>query len=136
MEIVRCKRCGRILKNQKSIQLGYGNTCYRIFQLNKPEQPEQLDMKEIKTFITSEIQKALEEFNFNRPMINNNTENNGKIPIKNTKMPKFDPLEANKRLVVKELKEQLQKGINNILQKVGSFDTQINFLEVLVGIPA
>ena len=86
MEIVRCKRCGRILKNQKSIQLGYGNTCYRIFQLNKPKQPEQLDMKEIKTFITSEIQKALEEFNFNRPMINNNTENNGKSPIKNTKL--------------------------------------------------
>lgn len=134
-EIVRCKRCGRILKKKRSIQLGYGNTCYRIIQLQKakqPEQPEQFDMKEIKVFITSEIQKALKEFNFNRPIINNNTENNGIIPpIKPTNIPKFNPIEANKRLVVKELKEQIQKGINNILQEVGSFDEQINFIETV-----
>ena len=124
---IRCKRCGRILKNQKSIQLGYGKTCYRISQLNKPKQPEKLDMKEIKTFITSEIQKALKEFNFSKPIVQNIT--SGIIPIKPNNMPKFDPIEVNKRLVVKELKEQLQKGIENVLQKVGSFDEQINFVE-------
>lgn len=130
---IRCKRCNHILTNKLSISRGMGDTCYRIIQLQKakqPEQPEQFDMKEIKVFITSEIQKALKEFNFNRPVINNNTENNGIIP-KTTNIPKFNPIEANKRLVVKELKEQIQKGINKILQEVGSFDEQINFIETV-----
>jgi len=130
---MRCKRCNRILKNPKSIKRQYGDTCYRIIQLQKAEQPEKFDMNEIKNFITSEIQNALKEFNFNRSIINNNT---GIIPIKPKTMPKFDPIEANKRLVVKELKEQLEKGINSVLQKVGSFDNEINFLEAPVEILA
>ncbi|MBA7613598.1 hypothetical protein ES703_20849 [subsurface metagenome] len=36
---VRCKRCNRVLKNPKSIELGYGKTCYRIVQMNKVENP-------------------------------------------------------------------------------------------------
>jgi len=27
--MVRCKRCGRILKNPKTVEVGYGNLCYK-----------------------------------------------------------------------------------------------------------
>jgi len=40
--IVRCKKCNRILTNSISIERGYGDICYKIIQLYKqPEQPEQ-----------------------------------------------------------------------------------------------
>ncbi|KKM25454.1 hypothetical protein LCGC14_1594830 [marine sediment metagenome] len=135
VEIVRCKRCNHILHSLESIKKGYGRVCMRIIKLQKAEQQMKLDMKEIKDFITSEIQNILKKFNFSRPIINNNIEN-GILPIKITKMPKFNPVEANKRLVVKELKTQLAKGINNVLQKVGSFDDKINFYETPIGVLA
>ena len=31
----KCKRCGRVLKSEKSIERGYGLRCYRIMQLNQ-----------------------------------------------------------------------------------------------------
>ena len=34
MEIVRCKRCNRVLTSQESIKLGYGPRCFRIIHLN------------------------------------------------------------------------------------------------------
>ncbi len=114
----------------------YGATCFRIIKLNQinkpePEQPEKFDMEEIKTLITSEIEEALKELKFSRPTNNDNTKDAGYVPVKNTKkMPKFNIMEVNKCLVVKELKEQLSKGINNILFEVGSFDSQLRFLEV------
>ena len=33
---MNCKRCGRVLRSEKSIALGYGETCYRIASLQKP----------------------------------------------------------------------------------------------------
>jgi len=132
----KCKRCGRELRSEKSIKRSYGKTCYRIVQLQEANKPEQFDMKKIKTFITLEIQRVFKEFNFNSPVIHNNSEDIGVVPIRIIKMPKLNPFEINKRLVVKELKEQLQKGINNMLQEIGSFDNQINFLEAPVGILA
>ena len=39
-EIIRCKRCNRILKSKLSIERGFGATCYRIFKLQEAEQPE------------------------------------------------------------------------------------------------
>ncbi len=127
-ENIRCKRCNRILTSKESIKRGYGLKCYRIVQLQ--EKQLAFDMKEIKIFITSEIQRTLKEFRFNRITTQNNSV--GIVPIKADKMPVFDPFESDKRLVVKELKEQLEKGINNVLQEVGSFDSDINFLEVPV----
>ncbi len=35
MEIVRCKRCNRVLKSKESIKLGYGKKCYRIITLQE-----------------------------------------------------------------------------------------------------
>ena len=139
MEEVRCKKCNHILTNKLSISRGMGDTCYRIHRLlqeaNKPEKP---DMKEIKTFISSEIVRIFKEFNFNKPI--NNTESLGILPKKITKIPIFNPFESDKRLVIKDLKEQLEvmvtSGIKSVLQEVGSFDTEINFLEVPIGISA
>ena len=34
MEKIKCKRCGRVLTNPKSIELGYGDKCYRIMNLH------------------------------------------------------------------------------------------------------
>lgn len=42
-EIVRCKRCNRILKSKLSIEHGFGETCYRIFKLSEANKPEQLN---------------------------------------------------------------------------------------------
>ncbi|GAH35756.1 unnamed protein product [marine sediment metagenome] len=36
----KCKRCNRVLKNPKSIELGYGKTCYRIVKLQENNKPE------------------------------------------------------------------------------------------------
>ena len=133
----KCKRCGKELRSAESIKKGYGKTCYRIVQLNQtnkpePEQAEKIDMEEIKSFISLEIEKALKNFNFSK-LNNDNTEDIVIVSIKPAKkMPKFNPLEANKHLVVKELKEQLAKGIRNMLKPMGSFDNQINFLEIPV----
>jgi len=134
--MVNCKRCGKELRSAESIKRGMGKICYRISQLQKakqPEQPEKLDMEELKSFISLEIEKALKDFNFSRPINNDKTEDIGIVSIKPAKkMPKFNPLETNKHLVVKELKEQLVKGIENMLKPMGSFDNQINFLEIPV----
>lgn len=35
MEIVRCKRCNRVLTNENSIKVGYGKKCYRIISLQE-----------------------------------------------------------------------------------------------------
>ena len=160
-EIVRCKRCNAILKAKKSIELGYGRTCYRIHLLqeaNKPKntidfereiiilkdqivmmgkyiriqeitepEPEQFDTIEMKSFIKLEIRRVLNGFSFSKTA---NTKDVGIVPNKITKMPVFNPLESNKRLVMKELKSELLKGISNVLHEVGSFDEQINFLEM------
>lgn len=97
-KMCKCKRCGMKLTNKKSIELGYGATCFRIIQLNnqetKPEQIENLDMNEIKSFITSEIENALKSFNFNRPN-NDKSENIGIVSTKVKKMPKFNILNIN-----------------------------------------
>ena len=42
-EIIRkssiCRRCGRKLKNPKSIELGFGNTCYKKFNAESNHKP-------------------------------------------------------------------------------------------------
>jgi len=124
----KCKKCNRWFKNKRA-----NNTHYSRMHGNIQSQEEintSFDFNEIKVFITSEIKKALKELNFSKSDIINDDDNVGIISIKPAKkMPKFNSFETNKHLVVKELKEQLSKGIENVLKEVGSFDNQINFLE-------
>ena len=133
---MKCKICNRWFKNKRA----YTTHHSRMHRNTKNQEDvnTSFDFNEIKTFITSEIEKALKELNFSKPAINNdNTKDIGIVPIKTAKkMPKFNPLEVDKRMVIKDLKECLAEGIKSILKPMGSFDTQINFLEVPVEILA
>ena len=40
-EVIRCKRCNRILTNEESIKLGYGKKCYKIMQLFQEKKNDQ-----------------------------------------------------------------------------------------------
>lgn len=128
LEVIKCKECSKWFKNKRGYNIHYNRM--HVCNHKQKEISPSFDFNLIKQFITSEIQKALKMFNFNIPTIKKNDINTGILPIKSAKkIPSFTPFEANKRLVIKELKEQLKKGINDVLQKVGSFDEQINFLE-------
>ena len=124
--MIKCEVCNKWFKTKKGFNIHYE----RMHKCIQCEEIPSFDMNEIKNFITSEIQRTLKEFRFNGITTQNNSV--GIVPIKADKMPIFDPFECNKRLVVKELKEKLKKGITNVLKEVGSFDSDINFLEVPV----
>lgn len=123
--MIKCKECKRWFGTKKGCNIHYNKMHEHV---QKQKEVNSFDFNEIKTFITLEIQRIFKEFNFSKS-ITNNTVDLGIVPNKITKMPNFNPFESNKRLVIKELKEQLKKGINNVLKEVGSFDDQINFLE-------
>ena len=129
--MIKCK-CGRWFGTKKGHNIHYS-------KMHKHTQKQKcvnvFDFNEIKLFITSEIQRMLKEFNFNSVVVKSNEVRVGIVPIKNVKqMPVFDPFESNKRLVIKELKESLLKGIGNVLKEIGSFDDQLNFLDVPIKI--
>lgn len=129
--MIKCEECGKWFGTKRGL-----NIHYRIHKnIQKKEVINSVfDFNEIKVFITSEIQKALKELNFSKPISGKEI---GIVSIKTAKkMPKFDPVKVNKHLVVKELKEQIAKGIKNILVPKGSFDNQINFLEIPIEILA
>ncbi|MFX1567830.1 MAG: DUF6011 domain-containing protein [Promethearchaeota archaeon] len=60
MSECRCKRCGRVLTNKKSIKRGYGSICYQIVQLNEPKPKT----NEIPTEMINEIDFLKMEINF------------------------------------------------------------------------
>lgn len=35
---ILCKRCGRVLKDLKSQEIGFGSTCYKKYLAEKPQQ--------------------------------------------------------------------------------------------------
>ena len=49
----KCLRCGRVLKSEVSISRGYGNTCFRIVNYQKPT----VDITNEITFLKQEINK-------------------------------------------------------------------------------
>ena len=126
--MIKCKICKRWFKTKKGCNI-HRSLLHKNVQ--KQKEINTFDFNEIKTFITSEIQRMLKGFNFSNPINNNNIKDVGIVPIKITKIPSFNPFESNKRLVIKELKTELLKGISNVLQKIGSFDDQIDFLKVV-----
>lgn len=38
LDMMKCKRCGRVLKTEKSITLGYGQTCFKKVYEEKVKQ--------------------------------------------------------------------------------------------------
>ncbi len=47
MEIVRCKRCNRVLTNKDSIKLGYGRICYLKIKLIQEENKNHPGLEDI-----------------------------------------------------------------------------------------
>ena len=133
--MIKCEECKRWFKTKRGHDVHYN----RMHKYIKRQEELTFDTNEIKVFITSEIRRVFNDFK-KSINYNNNTENRGILPIRIAKMPVFNPFESDKRLVIKELKEQLEvmvkDGIGNVLQEIGSFDEQITFLEVPIGILA
>ncbi len=101
---MKCEICNRWFKNKRAYTTHYS----RMHKNTKNQEDVNIgfDMNEIKTFITSEIEKALKLVNFNKPVNNDNNKGIGIVPIKTAKkMPKFNILEVSKRLVVNEMKK-------------------------------
>ena len=48
MESIKCKICGRPLKNEESIKIGMGKKCYRVFKLQQSALQETNDLVEMK----------------------------------------------------------------------------------------
>ena len=125
--MIKCEKCQRWFGTNKGLNIHYSKMHKHV---QKQKEVNVFDFNEIKTFITLEIQRVFKEFSLNNPIKCNNTEDLGILPNKIATMPVFNPFESNKRLVIKELREKLKEGIGNVLKEIGSFDEQINFLEI------
>ena len=108
IEIVRCKRCNHVLTSKKSIELGYGKTCYRIHKLHETNKPE-INKPEV----NQEIAFLKCEINTLKKMIRNIQVNRSTIPIERIKQnrpeQKMSCNKANFGDVVKEMKEVFEK---------------------------
>lgn len=98
-EIVRCKRCNRILTAKESIERGYGLHCYTLMLAERIKKNE-LDISFIKTQLK------------HRTMINTqNIESIERIK-QDLHRPERDPFKVEFNIVVKELKIVFQDGFN------------------------
>ena len=131
---MNCKRCGRVLKSEQSIKLGYGATCYRIFKLQEANKPEvNPDMNQEIAFLKMEI-KTLKR------MIRNIHVKGIAEPIERIKhdnqRPERTENEGNMSSVVKEMKKIFTKDFNyhNILKSVNPIEIPMAppIIEILV----
>jgi len=118
-EIVRCKRCNRILKNKLSIERGFGETCYRIFKLNKTNVPE------INPIVNQELILLKFEINKLKKMFKQ-IQTKGTIgPIERSKQvrpeQKVDGNESNFGSVIQEM-----KGIFSKIESVYDYLKPVN----------
>ena len=102
----KCKRCERKLTNLESIKRGYGLKCFRIIQLQK--QKQSINILEIRQYIQQEIKRFMKIRNVETSI----------IPIEVSKPPKFNKNEMDFKLVVNELKQVFQNGIEHYLQPI------------------
>ena len=126
MEETKCKSCGRILTNPESIKLGYGKTCYRIFQhqqsvITEPQEIVELKQKwnqlSLKNSVLEKkilkLETAMKSIMKHGIQINdqltNNTEAIERIKQESS-IPKSEQ-QVNFMFVIKELKISIEKGI-------------------------
>ena len=122
----KCKSCGRILTNPESIKLGYGKTCYRIFQhqqsvITEPQEIVELKQKwnrlSLKNSVLEKkilkLETAMKSIMKHGIQINdqltNNTEAIERIKKEND-VPKTEQ-EINFMVIIQELKFYFEKGI-------------------------
>ncbi|MBA7497218.1 hypothetical protein ES702_07830 [subsurface metagenome] len=103
----KCLKCGRRLTNPESIKRQYGKTCFRIIQLQK--QKQSIDILEIRQYIRQEIKRFMKIQNVETSI----------IPIEvNIPPKKISKTKMDFTLVVNELKQVFQNGIEHYLQPI------------------
>lgn len=118
VEITRCKRCRAILTNPKSIELEYGKICYRVVQLQKKKEDD--DMKIDINFLKCEINMLKRMIKQIKSTGINNIEDIERIRI-DEQRPERDGNKGNLVLVVKELKTFFKESK---LLKVGTYTNE------------
>ncbi len=99
-EIIKCKRCNRILTSKESIERGYGGKCFRIIQLQKNDMNRDQDIQFLKSEVKF-LKRQLKELKQNNFVSNID-------PIERIKQdqhrPERDQFKIEFNVVVKELK--------------------------------
>jgi len=120
-EIVKCKRCNRLLTSKESIERGYGSTCYRIITLRESDpgrdpvvqtlaQPGKYDLD--LNFLKCEIKFLKKQMKELKQKGITSTEINAIERIKQDEhRPERDQFKVQFNVVVKELK-MVFKGDN------------------------
>ncbi|MFW9772953.1 MAG: DUF6011 domain-containing protein [Candidatus Heimdallarchaeota archaeon] len=115
---VLCKRCGRVLKSAKSIELGYGPTCYKIINL----QDNPINVQEEIKFLKMEIKLVK---NIMRELRTNNFTSCQNSPIikirKEEKRPEREINKGQMIEVIQELKTCFQTcdgDVKNLLRPI------------------
>lgn len=114
---IRCKRCGRILRSKKSIELGYGRDCYKLKQLEESGDSELVDLRNKWNHLSlkySIFEKKLQK------LIDNGVSVLSEEPIERINQddhrPERNGNQINMIFVVKELKIVFEEGVK--LEKV------------------
>ena len=103
--VVLCKRCGRVLKANKSIKLGYGPTCYKMIK-NKDNN---INLEEEVKFLKIEIKTLKKLLNELRVPQVISTKGPPIVRIRNElKDPVRDVKKDHMKEVLRELKDKFQ----------------------------
>jgi hypothetical protein len=136
---VYCKRCGRLLKAAKSINLGYGPTCYRKKELNKSSLTFEEELKFLKVEIKM-LKRIIRELTVNITDVNliksniikaNNFIPSQKTPIvpiiKEASPPRINSGRGDMREVIQELKACFQNCNGDVRSILTPIQMDINF---------
>jgi hypothetical protein len=136
---VYCKRCGRLLKAAKSINLGYGPTCYRKKELNKSSLTFEEELKFLKVEIKM-LKRIIRELTVNITDVNliksniikaNNFIPSQKTPIvpiiKEVSPPRINSGRGDMREVIQELKACFQNCNGDVRSILTPIQMDINF---------
>jgi hypothetical protein len=112
--VVLCKRCGKVLKAARSIELGYGPTCYKIIK----NQDNSINLEEEVKFLKIEIKtlkKLLNELRVNQVI---SSEDSPIIRIRDEiEDPRRDIKKDYMKEVLRELKDKFQ-GCNGDIKSL------------------
>jgi hypothetical protein len=121
-----CRRCGRVLKSEKSIKLGYGPTCYRI----RTNHDNPINIEEEIKFLKLEI-KTLK--NFMRELKAEKIPSSQTSPIpnirKDEKNPERDANKDNLAEVIQELKRCFQSCNGEVKRLLKPIQIETNLME-------
>ena len=124
---MNCKRCGRELTSPKSIELGYGETCYRIIRLQKAQNSD-TDVKTNDKII--ELTRKVSNLTLKMSVMErqlNKLKENGVVVYNNepverigrdNRRPEREPQKINMFVVIQELKVVFNGDFKSRLEKV------------------